>query len=98
MNNIKAKISFYSLPSDPQYNKRVFKTGMIVDFKVREDMFNAGKIYFLDRSEAKPGDSDIPVEIQFLHLKYLKDYIYDGESFTFGQVSIPYGKGIFIDL
>jgi hypothetical protein len=55
MHSIKAKISFYSLPSDPQYNKRVFKAGWLLCILERTwiQWENRGKNAYISKNSLK---------------------------------------------
>ena len=53
----------------------IFKTGMIVDFRIREGMFNSGKIDFINKEYAKSGDINIFAQITFAYKDLVQHYI-----------------------
>jgi hypothetical protein len=83
---VKSIIDFFD---DPE---RTYKTGMIVDFRIREDMLNSGKIVFSNRVYACSGDINIFAQITFAYKDLVLPFIQKDIYYTFGEPSFLYGK------
>lgn len=73
-------------------SERVYKTGMIVDFRIREDMLNSGKIDFINCEYAKSGETNIFVQITFAYKELVLSFIKKDIYYIFGEPSFAYGK------
>jgi hypothetical protein len=71
---------------------RTYKTGMIVDFRIREDMFNSGKIEFLNKEYVKSGEMNVSVRITFAYKDLVLPFIQKDMYYAFGESSYPYGE------
>jgi hypothetical protein len=78
--------------------ERIYKTGMIVDFRLREDMFNSGKIEFLNKQFAKSGEINIVSQITFAYKDLVLPYIQKDVYYIFGEPSVVYGKCKIVDI
>ena len=78
--------------------ERIFKTGMIVDFRIREDMFNSGKIDFLNEEYAKSGDINIYAQITFAYKDLVQHFLQKDVYYFFGEPSLVYGKCKILDV
>ncbi|MDX8339760.1 hypothetical protein SLH46_11235 [Draconibacterium sp. IB214405] len=93
---IKATISFY--PQGETHSKRKFRTYLITDFKIREDMHNSGEIQFLNKEEVYAGEKDIEAIIKFPYGNLVSPFVEIGSKFKFGEVSSLYGEGIITEV
>jgi hypothetical protein len=89
MNKLIIEASLLFLDND---KKKFYTTGLIVDFSIREDMFNSGKIQFVDRQTVFPGEQNVLAIIIFAYGHLVFPYIKKGGVYVFGEPSCPYGK------
>lgn len=94
--NIKAILNFYKV--DQIERDRKFCSGMIVDFSIRPEMFNSGRIFFDDRTTVKSGEININSIIMFPHWNLILPYIKTGQKFIFGEIHFPYGEGLITEI
>ena len=71
---------------------RIYKTGLIVDFSIRDDMLNSGKIEFLNKKYAKSGEMNIYAQITFAYKDLVLPFIQKEVYYIFGEPSFAYGK------
>ena len=95
---IEAELMFYDKKNDETVINRKYQSGFIVDFFIREDMFNMGQINFNEKDIVNAGEEDVKATITFLHWEYIADYVFIGKRFFFGQPSFPYGEGIILKI
>jgi hypothetical protein len=72
--------------------KNVYTTGLIVDFSIREDMFNSGKIHFLNKQTALSGEQNVQAIIIFAYGSLILPFIKKGCIYVFGEPLCQYGK------
>jgi len=72
--------------------ERTYKTGMTVDFQIRKDMFNSGKIEFLNNEYAKSGEINIFAQITFAYKDLVLPFIQQDVYYVFGEPSFEYGR------
>ena len=96
--NIIADLSFYQSDRKPQTRKTKIENGMIVAIKISDDMFNSGKISFIDREYALPGDNNIRASVLFAYDELVKPFLKVGKKFTFGETTYLYGEGIIVEI
>jgi len=73
-------------------SERIYKTGMVVDFCIRDDMFNSGKIEFLGKEYVKSCETNIPAQITFAYKELVFPFIEKDTYYTFGEPSFIYGR------
>jgi len=95
---IKATLSFYPQDDGYSHKKRKFRSHLITDFKIRDDMHNSGEIQFLKKEEVYAGEKDIEVIIKFAYGNLVSPFVKIGSKFKFGEVSSLYGEGIITDI
>ncbi len=83
---VKVTIDFF------ENSERIYKTGMIVDFHIRKDMLNSGKIEFSNKDYAKSGDKNISAKVIFAYKDLVLPYIQKDVYYIFGEPSFSYGK------
>jgi hypothetical protein len=93
-----ASISFFSKNRNGDKIERVYKTGLVVDFSIRNDMLNSGKIFFIEYNQVNSGINDVKARILFAHEDLLSEYLKEGVHFTFGEISTLYGEGTIIKI
>jgi hypothetical protein len=71
---------------------RIYKSGMVVDFQIRKDMFNSGKIEFLNNEYAKSGEINIFAQITFAYKDLVLPFIQQDVYYIFGEPSFEYGR------
>jgi len=84
--SIKAYVSFFD------YGKKIYHNGLIVDFSIREDMLNSGKIEFINKQTALAGENKIEVKIIFAYGELVCPFLKKGAKYIFGEPSFPYGE------
>ena len=89
---VKAIIDLFENP------RKFYETGMIVDFRIRDDMLNSGKIEFLNNEYAKPGEMNIFVQITFAYRDLVLPFIQKDVYYIFGEPSFAYGKCKILEL
>jgi len=72
--------------------ERTYKSGMIVDFQIREDMYNSGKIDFLNKEYVKSGEINVSAQIIFAYKDLILPYIRKDVYYIFGEPSFAYGR------
>jgi len=91
---VETTLSFFINKKTNEPFNRTYCNGLIVDFSIRSDMLNCGKIEFIEKQTVFPGDSDVKATITFLYEELVLPFLEEGHTFTFGEPSNPYGKGI----
>ena len=91
---VEASLSFFLNKKTNEPFNRIYNNGLIVDFTIRSDMFNCGRIEFTEKQTVVSGDSDVKATITFLYEELVLPFLKEGHTFTFGEPSNPYGKGI----
>jgi hypothetical protein len=85
--SIEANLSFFK-----NDKKKCYITGLIVDFSIRGDMFNSGKIQFINKQFVLPEEQDVQAIIIFAYGALVFPFIKKGGIYIFGEPSCPYGK------
>jgi hypothetical protein len=84
---IKANLSFLDANQ-----RKTYTTGFVADFSIREDMLNSGKIQFINRQTAFPGERDVQAIIIFAYGTLVFPFIKKGYVYVFGEPSCPHRK------
>jgi hypothetical protein len=91
--DILANISFYE-----RKEKLNCKNNTGFTFSIRKDMFNYGRITFIDRDYVTSGDKDIKANICFLHGELVSPFLSEGFRFVFGSMTENFGEGIVLKI
>jgi len=72
--------------------KRIYHSGLVVDFSIRKDMFNSGKIEFIDKKVIFPGENGVKAKIIFAYGELVRPFLKEGSKYIFGEPIFPYGE------
>jgi hypothetical protein len=73
------------------------KSGIDLSFSIRKDMFNCGKMVFIDKDYAISGDENISAYIYFLYSELVLPFISEGFRFTFESTK-TFGEGVVLKI
>jgi len=89
---VEASLSFFSKNRKDEPIDRTYHSGLIVDFSIRKDMFNGGRIEFIEKLTAAAGEKDVKAIITFIYGELVLPFVKEELKYIFGEPSSPYGE------